>query len=63
VFTGDTLFAGSVGRTDFPGGSHELLIEGVRQKIFALGDELRITRGTALRAPSARSATPIRFSA
>jgi hydroxyacylglutathione hydrolase len=45
VFTGDTLFAGSVGRTDFPGGSHELLIEGVRQKIFPLGDELRIYPG------------------
>jgi glyoxylase-like metal-dependent hydrolase (beta-lactamase superfamily II) len=45
VFTGDALFAGSVGRTDFPGGSHELLIEGVRQKIFPLGDELRIYPG------------------
>ena len=45
VFTGDTLFAGSVGRTDFPGGSHELLVEGVRQKIFPLGDHLRIYPG------------------
>ena len=45
VFTGDSLFAGSVGRTDFPGGSHELLIEGVRRKIFPLGDELRVYPG------------------
>ena len=42
VFTGDTLFAGSVGRTDFPGGSHEQLIQGVREKIFPLGDHLRV---------------------
>jgi hydroxyacylglutathione hydrolase len=45
VFTGDTLFAGSVGRTDFPGGSHERLVEGVRTKIFPLGDELRVYPG------------------
>jgi len=45
VFTGDALFAGSVGRTDFPGGSHELLVQGVRQKIFPLGDSLRVYPG------------------
>jgi hydroxyacylglutathione hydrolase len=45
VFTGDTLFAGSVGRTDFPGGSHENLVNGVRKKIFPLGDNLRIYPG------------------
>jgi glyoxylase-like metal-dependent hydrolase (beta-lactamase superfamily II) len=45
VFSGDTLFAGSVGRTDFPGGSHELLIRGVVDKIFPLGDHLRIYPG------------------
>jgi glyoxylase-like metal-dependent hydrolase (beta-lactamase superfamily II) len=45
VFTGDTLFAGSIGRTDFPGGSHEKLIQGVIQKIFPLGDDLRIYPG------------------
>ncbi|MCF8063280.1 MAG: MBL fold metallo-hydrolase [Deltaproteobacteria bacterium] len=45
VFTGDTLFAGSVGRTDFPGGSHDLLVRGVREKIFPLGDDLRIYPG------------------
>jgi hydroxyacylglutathione hydrolase len=45
VFTGDTLFAGSVGRTDFPGGSHESLVAGVKAKIFPLGDDLRIYPG------------------
>jgi len=45
VFTGDTLFAGSVGRTDFPGGSHSQLITAVREKIFPLGDELRLYPG------------------
>lgn len=45
VFTGDTLFAGSIGRTDFPGGSHESLIENVRRKVFVLGDDLRVYPG------------------
>lgn len=45
IFTGDTLFAGSIGRTDFPGGDHRLLIEGVRKKIFPLGDNLRVYPG------------------
>jgi hydroxyacylglutathione hydrolase len=45
VFTGDTLFAGSVGRTDFPGGDHHRLIEGVMKKVFPLGDELRVYPG------------------
>jgi len=45
VFAGDTLFAGSVGRTDFPGGDHNLLVQGVIQKIFPLGDELRVYPG------------------
>jgi|WetSurMetagenome_2_1015567.scaffolds.fasta_scaffold106558_2 hydroxyacylglutathione hydrolase len=45
VFTGDTLFAGSIGRTDFPGGDHQKLIKGVREKIFPLGDDLRVYPG------------------
>ncbi len=41
IFVGDTLFAGSIGRTDFPGGSYEQLIRSVRDKIFTLpGDTL-----------------------
>jgi hydroxyacylglutathione hydrolase len=45
VFTGDTLFAGSIGRTDFPGGSHQQLVQGVVEKIFPLGDDLRVYPG------------------
>lgn len=45
VFTGDTLFSGSIGRTDFPGCSHEQLIHGVVQRLFPLGDHLRIYPG------------------
>ncbi len=45
VFTGDTLFAGSIGRTDLSGGDYDSLIQGVIQKIFPLGDELRIYPG------------------
>lgn len=45
VFTGDTLFAGSIGRTDFPGGDHNRLIKNVVKKIFPLGDHLRVYPG------------------
>lgn len=36
VFGGDVLFRGSVGRTDFPGGSAEVLFKGIRSKLFLL---------------------------
>jgi len=36
VFTGDTLFVGSVGRTDFPGGSYAELEQSVRNKLYTL---------------------------
>ena len=45
VFTGDSIFAGSIGRTDFAGGDHRLLIEGVRSKILSLDGDLRIYPG------------------
>jgi hydroxyacylglutathione hydrolase len=45
VFTGDTLFAGSIGRTDFPGGDYNSLIQCVVKKIFPLGDDLRVYPG------------------
>ena len=45
VFTGDSIFAGSVGRTDFPGGNHQLLIKGVREKVLSLDGNLRIYPG------------------
>ena len=36
VFTGDALFAGSIGRSDLPGGNHEQLLESIRSRLFAL---------------------------
>ena len=45
VFTGDTLFAGSIGRTDLAGGDYGTLIQGVRRKLFCLGDEVRVYPG------------------
>jgi hydroxyacylglutathione hydrolase len=37
---GDVLFAGSVGRTDLPGGNHEQLIESITEKLLPLGDDV-----------------------
>jgi len=45
VFTGDTLFCGSIGRTEFPGVDHKKLIMGVMEKIFPLGDDVRVYPG------------------
>jgi glyoxylase-like metal-dependent hydrolase (beta-lactamase superfamily II) len=45
LFTGDTLFRGSVGRTDLPGGSTAALIQSVRERLFPLGDEVRFLPG------------------
>jgi len=45
VFVGDTLFAGSIGRTDFPGGDHDLLVSSIREKLFVLGDNVRVLTG------------------
>jgi glyoxylase-like metal-dependent hydrolase (beta-lactamase superfamily II) len=41
VFDGDVLFREGIGRTDFPGGSHQLLLDGIRRKLFTLpGDTI-----------------------
>lgn len=45
VFTGDTLFAGSIGRTDFPGGSFETLIKAIKTKILPLPDDTAVYPG------------------
>lgn len=45
AFVGDLVFAGSIGRTDLPGGSHERLLRSVREKIFVLPDDTVIFPG------------------
>ncbi|HET6616766.1 MAG TPA: MBL fold metallo-hydrolase [Gemmatimonadota bacterium] len=45
VFTGDALFQGSIGRTDFPGGSLETLLGGIRDKLLVLPDDTRVLAG------------------
>lgn len=45
VFGGDVLFAGSIGRTDFPGGSTDLLLTGIREKLFVLPDDFNVLPG------------------
>jgi glyoxylase-like metal-dependent hydrolase (beta-lactamase superfamily II) len=45
VISGDALFAGSIGRTDFPGGDTELLLENIRTKILSLPDDTLVLPG------------------
>lgn len=45
VFVGDTLFNGSIGRTDFPGGDYGTLINSIQKKLFVLGDDVRVMCG------------------
>lgn len=45
LFVGDVLFAGSIGRTDLPGGDFDLLVEGVRERLFTLPDETIVHPG------------------
>jgi glyoxylase-like metal-dependent hydrolase (beta-lactamase superfamily II) len=45
LFVGDTLFAGSIGRTDLPGGDHATLIRSIRTVLFAFGDDARVYPG------------------
>lgn len=45
VFSGDCLFAGSIGRTDLPGGDYELLMRSIFDKLIPLGDDTRVLAG------------------
>lgn len=45
IFVGDVIFKGSVGRTDFPGGSTEMLMKNINDKILILPDETIIYSG------------------
>ncbi len=42
---GDVLFAGSIGRSDFPGGDHNTLINSIRSKLFALNQDTQFVPG------------------
>lgn len=45
VFGGDVLFHSGIGRTDFPGGDTEILLNGIREKLFPLGDTTTVLPG------------------
>ena len=45
AIVGDVLFAGSIGRTDFPGGDHATLIRSIRENLFPLGDDVKFLPG------------------
>jgi hydroxyacylglutathione hydrolase len=45
LFVGDTLFAGSIGRTDLPGGDYQTLIRSIREVLFAFADNARVYSG------------------
>lgn len=45
LITGDTLFAGSVGRSDFPGGNHRQLINSIKEKLLVYPPETRVLPG------------------
>jgi len=45
LFVGDTLFAGSIGRTDLPGGDYDVLMRSIREVLFAFPDEAVVHSG------------------
>ena len=45
LFSGDSLFAGSIGRTDLPGGDHDLLMKSILEKLMPLDDDTRVLPG------------------
>jgi glyoxylase-like metal-dependent hydrolase (beta-lactamase superfamily II) len=45
LFVGDTLFAGSIGRTDLPGGNHAVLMRSITEVLFPLGDDAIVHPG------------------
>ena len=45
LFTGDVLFAGTIGRTDLPGGNFEQLLDSIRRQLLPLGDDVKVYAG------------------
>lgn len=58
VFVGDTLFAGSIGRTDLPGGDYRTLINSIKDRLIALGDSVQVLPGHG---PATTMATEKRY--
>lgn len=56
VFSGDTLFAGSIGRTDLPGGSTDQLLDGISKHLMVLPPETRVLPGHGPETTIAREA-------
>ena len=57
VFSGDVLFAGSIGRTDLPGGSHTDMLESLRTKVLPLSDGVAVLPGHGPQTTMARERT------
>ncbi len=45
LFSGDTLFSGSIGRTDFPGGDFEVISKSIREKLYTLNENIKVYAG------------------
>ncbi len=45
MFSGDLLFAGSIGRTDLPGGDHQAMLRSLREKVLPLRDDVVVLPG------------------
>lgn len=45
MIVGDVLFNDSIGRTDLPGGDYDLLASGIKEKLFPLGDDMKVFPG------------------
>ena len=45
AFVGDVIFQGSIGRTDFPRGDHQTLLDSITQKLWPLGEDMRFVPG------------------
>lgn len=45
LIAGDVLFEGSIGRTDLPGGNHQTLLKSIKERLFPLGDDVRVYPG------------------
>lgn len=45
IATGDTLFAGSIGRTDLPGGNHQQLLQSIQQQLLPMANEIKCHPG------------------